>query len=392
MADLYDVLDMQSPAEKRALNLGLITAGLGALSGIGRPHYGRGFGQAFTPINQGILAGLQTYKTVLGSDIAQRRANQEYQAQQIALRQQQAQQQAWGDLVAQQEDPVRQQQMLAAGREAFAKSYAPPAPSVATNYMLNQDGSISPRPVSGLENQGVQNAFDVKIAENKALSQNIDPVENARLGIAMQDLALKQRQVENSLQNQAATHYKELVDKYGVDNANSIAQGGKLPIPPLGKQLPEAANTAYLGNQNTLNVIEQARQSLFAYPKGVGAKNILLGGAAQYTDKEGNRVRTDVNIIGKQLIYDISGAATTARDEATTRDYVPTVNDSADKILTNLNRMEKAVQAKQDAIIEHYGAKLPKTEKAAQRQQEIQKIPTSELLKMQRNSKLKGTR
>ena len=128
--------------------------------------------------------------------------------------------------------------------------------------------------------------------------------------------------------------------------------------PASGGRSAATITKAVASNQQQLAYIDKAIAAVKAYPQAFGLTRGLpfVGDMVdQRVDPKGIEARSLVANIGSLQIHDRTGAAMTAKEEPRLKPFVPGVNDTQEKILTNLEQLKAGLLETNDAL-QHGGS------------------------------------
>jgi hypothetical protein len=316
MAGLLDELSKYK-FNPNATSMGLLQAGAQMLANSGPSYQPQGgFGSA---LGQGLGGFTQGYMGFNQNQLEQ----QKMQQQLAAL------------------DPEYQRQKIL--NEAKAKAEAAKAFPIAEPQKLpmgftsNEDGSITPMPISGAD--GIKNYADYQlaIAQQKAMMPGYGEPE--RLQLAFQDQALQQDAAARSAQAQQAQMQMEAerlrLSQQAAERQDQQAKEAKL------QNVPATHKMAYVENAAALKKIDDTIDAIKSNPEALGIKNMLGDTISQRLDEKGVPTRASVAEVGRVKLHDLSGAAVSASEAPGLMPLIPSVNDSAEAAVEKLLNLRK---------------------------------------------------
>lgn len=120
------------------------------------------------------------------------------------------------------------------------------------------------------------------------------------------------------------------------------------------KTLPPAVNSAFLGNDQSLNTLNSTIDLLEKNPDATGFKGYLPNAILNRVDPEGTTARAGVADIGSLKIHDRSGAAVSASESPRLMPFIPLATDDNATVLKKLKRFRDEVAREQSGLAEIY--------------------------------------
>lgn len=120
------------------------------------------------------------------------------------------------------------------------------------------------------------------------------------------------------------------------------------------KTLPPTVNSAFLGNDQSLNTLNTTIDLLEKNPDATGFKGYLPNAILNRIDPEGTTARAGVADIGSLKIHDRSGAAVTAAESPRLMPFIPLATDDNATVLKKLKRFRDEVAREQASLSEIY--------------------------------------
>jgi hypothetical protein len=121
------------------------------------------------------------------------------------------------------------------------------------------------------------------------------------------------------------------------------------------KPIPASVGLAIADRRQVISKIDRALALVHENPEHVGIAGYVPDPVLQRIDPGGVNTRAAVGEIGSQIIHDRSGAAVTFSEMPRLKPFVPTAKDSADTIITKLNRLRENVSGELGSMQEEFG-------------------------------------
>jgi hypothetical protein len=254
----------------------------------------------------------------------------------------------------QQTDPEYQRQMAlnqAMAKAEAARAYPMPQPKkMPMGFTENEDGSITPIPITGVN--GPQNYMDYQIELNRQKAMTPGFGEAERLGLAYQDQLLQQQSALRAAQSQSNS---QAMDQERLKLAKQVAERqDKMAAEARLKDVPAVHKMSYAENSAALKKIDDTISAIEKNPDALGLQNMLGDNISQRLDEKGVPTRAAIAEVGRTKIHDLSGAAVTAAEMPGLMPLIPSVTDAPDAAIEKLRNLRKHYQEINDQFESMY--------------------------------------
>jgi hypothetical protein len=229
---------------------------------------------------------------------------------------------------------IEQAKAQAEAAKMFPK---PQEQKVPMGFAPNEDGSITPLPITGANGPSNYMDYQLELFRQKQATPGFGEPE--RLQMAEQDQllqaqnAIRQAQAQQAQLGMEAERLRMAQESAKRDDAR--AQEAKL------QNVPASHKMVYAENAASLKKIDDTIEAVKANPGALGMQNMLGDTINQRLDQEGVPTRAAVAEVGRVKLHDLSGAAVSASEAPGLMPLVPSVNDSAEAAVEKLQNLRK---------------------------------------------------
>lgn len=169
-------------------------------------------------------------------------------------------------------------------------------------------------------------------------------IEEAKMRVEAEAQRLRER-AQDKIDEEARRHENRQSD---IRLMASLKPGEKL------KPIPLSANTAILGNDQSLKQLNDTISLIEQNPDAVGFKGYLPNAVLNRVNPEGTNARAGIADIGSLKLHERSGAAVTASESPRLMPFIPLATDDAPTALKKLKRLRDIVASEQQGLSEIY--------------------------------------